>query len=165
MKKRHYSWEQLEGAVLELARQINASNWTPDYIVGINRGGVVPANMLSQYLGIEMHVIHVSLRDHVHTESNCWLANDAFESENILIVDDINDTGETFNWIKKDWQSNCIPTDSRWLNDVWHENVKFATIFNNLGSAAEVDFAVEEIDKRDEDVWIVFPWEDFWKKQ
>jgi hypoxanthine phosphoribosyltransferase len=164
MKKVHYSWQQLEGAVLELARQINASGWTPEYIIGISRGGVTPANMLSQYLGIKMYVIHVSLRDHVYTESNCWLANDAFESENILIVDDINDSGETFNWIMQDWQSNCIPTDPRWANDVWHENVKFATIFNNLGSTVEVDFAVEEIDKREEDTWIVFPWEEFWKK-
>lgn len=168
MKKLHYSWNQLEGAVLELARQINSSGWTPDYIVGINRGGLTPANLLSQYLGIQMHVLHVSLRDYVHSESNCWMACDALGSKsnphkNILIVDDINDSGETMNWIKKDWQSTCVPNDPKWNNDVWHKHVKFATVFNNLSSNFSVDFYVEEINKHKEDIWVVFPWEDFWK--
>ena len=34
--------------------------------------------------------------------------------KNILIVDDINDTGATFNWIKEDWPSGCLPMDTRW---------------------------------------------------
>ena len=29
--------------------------------------------------------------------------------------DDINDTGETFKWIVKDWESGCLPDDPAWI--------------------------------------------------
>ena len=63
MKKIYYTAEQTEGQVLEILRQMQKDNWRPDYIVGLTRGGLVPANMISQYLGVPMHALHVSLRD------------------------------------------------------------------------------------------------------
>lgn len=176
MKVVKYSWEQLQGAALELARQITQSEWTPDYIVGINRGGIIPANLLSQYLGIPMKVLHVSLRDYPSdTEHNTWMACDALGvtddplasvglAKNILIVDDINDSGATLDWIRDDWQKLCLPNDKRWQTDVWHENVRFAVIFDNAASNAQVDYSVEDFDKREDDIWIDFPWENYWKK-
>jgi hypoxanthine phosphoribosyltransferase len=191
MKKIYYNWSQIEGACLELAKQINNSGWRPDYVVGITRGGSIPAVLLSQYLDIPCEMLKVSLRDSNEPESNLWMAEDAYgydqertiadESDvgsvleaavelleqgdrykNILIVDDINDTGATFNWIKQDWQSGCMPNDPVW-NSIWHENVKFAVITNNLASNAEVDFSVYEVNKAEEDCWLVYPWEEFWK--
>jgi len=84
---------------------------------------------------------------------------------NILVVDDINDTGATFNWIMEDWQSSCLPNDARW-NHVWNQNVKFAVIVDNLASKCNVkmDFAGIEVDKSDKDVWIEFPYEEWWTK-
>ncbi len=54
MKKVYYSWRQVEGAVLEITRQMSIDNWRPDYIVGITRGGATPAILLSQYLNVPM---------------------------------------------------------------------------------------------------------------
>jgi len=54
MKKVYYSWKDVQGAVLEIARQLHQDNWRPDYIVGITRGGLIPANLLSQYTGVKM---------------------------------------------------------------------------------------------------------------
>ena len=70
------------------------------------------------------------------------MAEDAFgylesKQKNILIVDDINDTGATFNWIVNDWQDNCLPDDTHWRN-VWCENVRFAVLTDNLASDFEV---------------------------
>ena len=32
----------------------------------------------------------------------------------IPIVDDINDTGATFNWIMQDWSAGCLSNDPDW---------------------------------------------------
>ena len=78
----------------------------------------------------------------------------------ILIVDDINDTGATFNWIKQDWQASCLPDNDRW-NNVWGNNVKFATLTDNLASDFNgvVNYTCHEINKAEDDVWLVYPWE------
>ena len=77
MNKIYYSWAQIQGAVLDIARQLQHDNWKPDYIVGITRGGLIPATLLSQYLDVPMQTLKVSLRDGSECESNCWMAEDA----------------------------------------------------------------------------------------
>lgn len=162
MKKVYYSWRQVEGACLDIARQMSVHNWRPDYIVGITRGGLVPANLLSQYTDISMHTLGVSLRDSNSSESNLWMAEDAFAGKKILIVDDINDQGSTINWIKEDWASGCFPNDSKW-NLVWGDNVRFAVLTHNLSSQfKDPDYYIWTVNKAEEDCWLVYPWEDFW---
>lgn len=179
MKKIYYSWKDVQGACLDIARQLQKDNWQPDYIVGITRGGLIPATLLSQYLDTKMHTLDVSLRDSESSpESNLWMAEEAFGyvphstpdttrvdpayRKNILVVDDINDSGATINWIKEDWRSGCLPHDVYW-DYVWGNNVRFATLTNNMASTAEVDYSVWEVNKAEEDCWLVYPWEDFWK--
>ncbi len=178
MKKVYYNWEQVQGAVLEIARQMYEQNWRPDYIVGLTRGGLVPANLLSQYTGIKMYALDVSLRDGNGAESNLWMAEDAFGydpnpettikcnsllKKQILIVDDINDTGATINWIKQDWKSSCLPNAVDW-NYVWGNNVRVAVLTHNYGSQfKDPDYHAWTVDKRQDDCWLVYPWEDFWK--
>ena len=179
MKKIYYTWNQIEGACLDIARQLRTDNWTPDYIVGITRGGAVPAVLLSQYLEVPMRPLQVSLRDGGNCVSDLGMAEDAFgyanvedreyehiqfkieNSKKILIVDDINDTGATIKWIKEDWPSGCMPDSDRW-DYVWHDNVRFATLTNNLASKESVDYSVWEVNKAEEDCWLVYPWEEFW---
>ena len=171
MKKVFVSWQDVENHTQEILRQIQRDAWLPDYVVGLTRGGLVPANFISQYLDIPMETLKVSLRDdNSQPESNLWMAEDAFgDNENggkkILIVDDINDTGATLNYIKQDWQSSCLSNDERWLNDVWGNNVRVAVLFDNEASKSELDinYSSVTINKAEEDQWIVFPWEDWWK--
>ena len=86
MKKVYYSWQQVQGAVLEIARQMSAHNWRPDYIVGITRGGAIPAVLLSQYTGIPMRPLQVSLRDHGDCVSDLGMAEDAYNNKQIFII-------------------------------------------------------------------------------
>ena len=171
MKKVFYNWQQVQGACLEIVRQMQQDEWMPDYIVGITRGGAIPAVLISQFLNVPMNALKVSLRDDADgTESNTWMAEDAYGyngpvglpmAKNILVVDDINDSGATIAWIKQDWQSSCLPNDERW-NHVWSENVRFATLTSNMASKESVDYSVWEVNKAEEDCWLVYPWEDFW---
>jgi xanthine phosphoribosyltransferase len=171
MKKVFLTWQDVEGYCQEILRQLQQDVWLPDYVVGLTRGGLVPANLISQYLNIPMETLKVSLRDdNSQPESNLWMAEDAFgDNENggkkILIVDDINDTGATLNYIKQDWQSSCLSNDERWLNDIWGKNVRVAVLYDNESSQSELDIAYSSvtINKAEEDQWIVFPWEDWWK--
>lgn len=161
MKKIYHSQQQIEGACLSIIKQMQAENWKPDYIVGITRGGLVPANLISQFLDIQLETLKVSLRDHKESETNCWMSEDAYAGKKILIVDDINDTGATIAWIKQDWQSTCLPDDPTWDN-IWGNNVRIATITDNLSSKETVDYSHWEINKAENDVWIVYPWETWW---
>jgi hypoxanthine phosphoribosyltransferase len=162
MKKIYYTWQQVEGACLDLSRQMVQDSWLPKYIVGISRGGLTPANLISQYLDIPMATLMVSLRDGGIKVSDCGMAEDAYNNVNILVVDDINDQGSTIAWIKQDWQSSCLPGETQWQN-VWGQNVRFATLTNNLSSKEDVDYTYWEVNKAEEDCWLVYPWEEFWK--
>lgn len=178
MKKRTVTWAEHQGLVSKICRDITVSGWRPDYVVGLTRGGLLSAVMISHYLEVPCETLKVSLRDENFLETNCWMAEDAFGHEiydpmasgsgkkNILIVDDINDQGTTINWILKDWQSSCFPGDERWQDEIWNNNVRFAVLFDNLASKAEVpiDYVGEEINKAENDVWIDFPFEDWWMK-
>ena len=100
MKKIYYTWQDIENQTQEVLRKIQLDDWRPDYVVGLTRGGLVPANLISQYLEVPMETLKVSLRDadmYHPPESNLWMAEDAlgYKQEipkNILIVDDINDS-------------------------------------------------------------------------
>jgi hypoxanthine phosphoribosyltransferase len=183
MKTIAYNNEQITGMVLEIIRQITLDGFKPDYIVGITRGGLVPALMISHFLNIPMHTLRVSLRDGTaDCEVNCWMSEDAYglispseleggrgslsnssARKNILIVDDINDTGATVEWIKNDWQSSCMPNSSAW-EEVWNGNVKFATLVNNEASNfKDIDYHAVTINKLQEPSWVDFPWENWWK--
>jgi hypoxanthine phosphoribosyltransferase len=166
MKKIYYSWKDVEGACLDIARQVISSQWRPDYIVGITRGGAIPAVMLSQFFNVPMRPLQVSLRDGGDCVSDLGMAEDAFghdeDPKNILIVDDINDQGSTIAWIKQDWPSGCFPDHNQWTK-TWGHNVRFATLTNNMASKETVDYSVWEVNKAEEDCWLVYPWEEFWR--
>ena len=176
MKKIYYTDKQIRGWVHDIVRAMNQDRWRPDYVVGLTRGGLTPANLLSQYLDVPMETLKVSLRDSgTGPESNCWMSEDAFGYEvhdpmasgdgrkQILIVDDINDSGATLNWIRQDWQSTCLPNDPRWVDEIWNHNVRFAVLVNNEASEfKDVDYAGTTINKLEDPAWIVFPWEEWW---
>lgn len=179
MSKVYYKESTVRAWLHDIMRGMVEDHWRPDYIVGLTRGGLVPATMLSHYMNVPMHTLNVSLRDsELGPESNCWMAEDAFgytgpttdgdsprstRGKNILIVDDINDSGATLNWIRDDWQSGCLPADPRWDN-IWGNNVRVAVMINNEASEfQDVSYVGLNINKLEEPIWCVFPWEEWWR--
>ena len=120
IERKYYTWEDVQKCAHKLALSMYNSRFRPDYIVGLNRGGLPLSVMLSHLLDCNHYTLDVRLRDSKESpESNLWMAEDAFgyveqkdrsdtwskgksnpkARKNILIVDDINDTGATFEWI------------------------------------------------------------------
>ena len=160
MSKRYISEQEMKTGVLDIVSQMYSDDWRPDMIVGVTRGGLIPAVMMSHYTGIRMETIDVRLRDTFNSpEHALWMAEEAGAGKRILILDDINDTGETFKWIVKDWEESNPPAD--WL-DIWGNNVRFATIIDNAPSKFDVDYTSIEINKAEDPAWIVFPFEEWW---
>jgi hypoxanthine phosphoribosyltransferase len=181
------TWNEHKSLVAEIARQISVDNWRPDYIVGITRGGLSSASMLSHYFEVPMEALKVSLRSaDPSCETNTWMASDAFGyvdeehrvtlrdeelvqddtfKKNILIVDNINDDGATLNWIRHDWQSSCFPNHHAWTN-VWGNNVRTAVLVDNVSAPShiEIDYCGMEINKVDQPQRIVFPEELWWQQ-
>ena len=188
MKKHYYTWQDMETAAAAIMNDMYADNWRPDYVVGITRGGLPLALLLSQRLGVRMETLKVKLRDLADNEDGCesnlWMAEDAFGyvevkdrddtwsksrsnpslKKKILVVDDINDTGATFNWIREDWQKSCFPQEDNAWESVWGNSVKFAVLTENLASNFHhTNFYAHEINKSEDDVWLVYPWENVGK--
>jgi len=151
IEKRFVTWNNVEEYVNHILFSMYKDGWKPDIVVGLTRGGLIPAVLISHKIDVPMKTLKVSLRDHVDDNDHDWtLSEDAEAGLKILIVDDINDTGATLNWIITDWKLNNF-----------ENKVKFAVLFDNLSSGfqKEVDYCATEINKAERDEWIVFPWE------
>jgi hypoxanthine phosphoribosyltransferase len=82
MEKIYLSWGDIKTAVESLAYQIKKSNIEISAIKGLQRGGLIPAVMLSHLLDIPM-------------------TDNEVVSSSVLIVDDICDTGKTLTYYKQ----------------------------------------------------------------
>lgn len=170
MNTRKIKFKEYKSQISNICREIQFCNWRPDYIVGITGGGLVAAVMISKWFGLPCETLNICPSNSIG-ESKPWMAIDAFgksESDqavkNILVVNDINNQGSTFNWLMSDWKSSCMPADPRWQH-VWNNNVRFAVVIDNLASECEVkmDFCGQEINKVEQDTWVEFPYEEWWK--
>jgi hypoxanthine phosphoribosyltransferase len=120
MEKLYYNWEEVEELVDLLAQQIIKSGRQIKYIFGLQRGGLIPAVLLSHKLGIPM------------TQNP--------NSPNILIVDDICDSGETFKEFFLEYPHSI-----------------FACLhFKPHTSCFKPEFSSNKFFS---DAWIVYPWE------
>ena len=79
IKKHYYSWTDVERMCVSIVNQMYKDNWRPDYIVGITRGGNIPATIISNMTGIRCEALKVSLRDGEkggYNDSAAWMASD-----------------------------------------------------------------------------------------
>ena len=152
MKTINYDWHNVDKAIQSIAMQMYESEWRPDYIVGITRGGLVPAVILSHMTNIPMHTLCVQLAAEgleENTESNIKMAGDAINNKNILIIDDINRGGDALEWIINDWALS---------EESLIKNVIFASLIIDPNSKVDTDYFYEELDT-DVENWVNFPWE------
>jgi uncharacterized protein len=143
-------YEDFVEDVQALARALEQSDWQPDHIVGIGRGGLVPGAYLSHRTGISLlSVDHSSGVPGFADELLDKLAGQTRDGTRILLIDDINDSGKTIQFIR-----GAILAHG---GDEAHFRV--AVLIDNSRSVAKVDYRSRTIDRAVDKSWFVFPWE------
>lgn len=143
--------EQLVADVLAIAAAVRADEgWQPTFVVGVGRGGLVPAVYLSHATGVATLSCDLSARVKEFADDVLVrLADRAKAGERLLFVDDINDSGRTIGLLRDRLATAGAPGGS----------VRFATLIDNAVSVQRVDYRARTIDRTDTKDWFVFPWE------
>lgn len=145
VKKQYYSWNRFHELVNRVKKQIDIP---PNLIVSIGKGGSIPGVVLAEMF--ECNNINLGLksykgryRGNIHEYQSIGCFN-GFKDANILIVDDLADSGETFLYAVKKFKGNGC------------ENIRTASVFYKPCSKFKPDYFAEEVDSK---IWIVLPWE------
>ena len=108
-KATYVSWSDIERWSEGILNMVVSDNYKPDIVIGIARGGLVPARMMSDYLFIKdlltIKTEHWGLTASMDGKAVLKSKLDYdISNKRILIVDDITDTGEsiklTYDYIK-----------------------------------------------------------------
>lgn len=133
-----------------LAAAIREDGWLPDYLVGVGRGGLVPAAYLSHATGVALlSVDHSSNEPGFALELLHKLADKTVAGRRLLIVDDINDSGSTIAALRSAIAAAGGVAD----------HVRVAVLIDNVRSTAKADYRALSIDRAQDKRWFVFPWE------
>jgi hypothetical protein len=141
------SWENIYQLSREVARKIRASGWQPDMIIGITRGGWVPARNLCDFLGIKdllsLKVEHWGITATPDGEARLkYPIKVDLTGRKVLVVDDITDTGKS------------MMTAVSYVKTLNPEEIKTAALLHIKDSKFVPDYYAEEIEWK----WIIFPW-------
>ncbi len=142
------SFQEVHEMVKSLAEKVKASQYEPTTIVGLARGGWVPARLMCDFLGIT---------DLVSLKVEHWLETGKTKDEatikyplvtsmngkKLLVVDDIIDTGKS------------LITSIEHLKSLNPDEMKISVMQYLTKSTREPDYYAEEVT---EWFWFIYPW-------
>jgi hypoxanthine phosphoribosyltransferase len=141
------TWNQIYDMLLSQAEKISKSCFKPDIIIGIARGGWLPARVLTDLLEIP-NLANVSAEYYVgvaETKNEPVLTQGisaVVTDKKVLIADDVADSGRSLKLVKE----HVLQQDAK--------EVKTATMYHKPWSIVKPDYY-----ERETKLWIVFPWE------
>ncbi|OGD63680.1 hypothetical protein A2160_04500 [Candidatus Beckwithbacteria bacterium RBG_13_42_9] len=95
----YISWEQFHKMCFDLAQRIKAKRVSLDKLAVISRGGAIVGRILSDLLDLPIHYLTIvsTVRvGHLKEPKIVEAWQEPIERENILLVDEIADSGRTF---------------------------------------------------------------------
>ncbi len=141
------TWDLVGVATRALAQEVADSTFTPDIILGIARGGLIPAGAIAYALDCK-NLFTLSVEFYTGVEERLdvpvmlppFLNAADLTDKTVLIVDDVADTGKTLELVR-DFCSGHVA------------DARTAVLYGKPHSVITPDFVWRETDK-----WINFPW-------
>ena len=119
-----YGWREMRRDVNTLCREITLDKFDPEVIVGISRGGLLPGVMMSHWMEKPFKPIKAALRDHPEWEDYLPRKTD----KRVLIVDDVCDSGETFQKMRNHITERANGVDVRFATLWWNNECNLSLI-------------------------------------
>jgi hypoxanthine phosphoribosyltransferase len=141
------SWKDIEEASISVAEKISASGFTPQVIIGVLRGGWIPARILSDLLNLsDVGAIEIKFYKGIEERSERPVITQPLvcdvKDKSVLIVDDVADTGKS------------LQVALGAVSLYGPKQIKSVSLYVKPWSVIIPDFYYAQTDK-----WIVFPWE------
>lgn len=144
------TWDEISRWTLDVAHQIMDCRCKPTVIVGLTRGGWVPARLLCDHLYVKK--LYAVKTEHwgvtASPDGKALLTqelNATIKSERVLIVDDITDTGES------------LKLAVSHIKELDPEVIQTACLLHITHSKIEPDFYSIRVEEKDW-TWFIFPW-------
>lgn len=141
------SWDKAYKLAKILAFKIKKSGFKPDLVIGIARGGLVPARIVCDFL-LQKDLTSIKV-EHWGIASTLGEAKIKYplavdiSGKKVLVVDDVADTGDTYNIVMK------------YLTKKNPAEIRTAVLHYKTCSSFVPDYWVE---KQLEWKWIIYPW-------
>jgi hypoxanthine phosphoribosyltransferase len=127
---------------------IKASEFHPDIVIAIGRGGYVPARLLCDYLGI-MALTSIKIEHYLRGAEKQKSAviryplHTDIMSQRVLLVDDVNDSGDT------------LELALQHLKSFQPAEIRTAVMHDKKSTGFSVDYRGSKIVKWR---WLIYPW-------
>ncbi len=140
------AWHQIYSLLLSQAERIRKSNFKPDAVIAVLRGGWVPARVLADLLETGMGTVSVEFYVGVAETRKAPVLTQgvsvAVAGKAVLIVDDVADSGESLKLVKAH------------LLQQGATEARVATVYCKPWSVVKPDYYMRKTRR-----WVVFPWE------
>lgn len=142
------SWGEIHRLCHRLSGFIQASNYKPDIVVAIGRGGYIPARLVCDALDI-MALTSIKIEHYLSGSSKQTEAVIRYplcvdiKDQRVLIVDDVNDSGDT------------LQLATEHIQRFQPQEVRTAVIHDKRVTQYQVDYFAKRIMKWR---WLIYPW-------
>jgi len=145
LEKLNLTWRGIMSLCTKIVKKLKDKypNIVDYEIIGLSRGGLIPAVIISNMLNIRK-VYSIGMKSYTNEEKDhfeLYQIPEVSKIDKILLIDDISDSGDSFSATKEMLQGKTVATASLTLK---HKTKFKPDVF---GKAIK------------DDVWVVFPWE------
>ncbi len=142
---RYISWSEYGNLAEALAEKVRANGKKYSLVVGIARGGIPVAMVVSDHLNVKIDFVNVKSYNDIGKRTTPRILStltEGIEGKDVLLVDDLVDQGDTMAFMK------------RYLLDMKPKTLETAVMFKKPWSRTEPDYFLENVSE-----WVVFPFE------